>query len=246
MREILILAMTRMKSGICTAGIVAEPHPESVHAWVRPVKEFGTLLLGDMTTAGGQVVRVNDVVSLNLLRPRPDPVHAEDWITDFVKQPPRILRRLQGEKRADFFASHIDRRPAQVVVEHSRSLCIVQPMDFWCDFFWDHYSGKYQARMGYHLDPRFGKAADAPTGLIVTDLAWRGLGREWLTAATPQPARPVQTLRLDRAEILERLGAETLYLSIGLSRVYGGGYPALVVGVHPVPDYDVAIDYHTP
>ena len=97
MRELLILAMTRMKSGICTAGIVAESHPESVHAWVRQVKEFGTLLLGDMTAADGQVVRVNDVVSLNLLHPRPDPVHAEDWVTDFVKQPPRILRRLEGE-----------------------------------------------------------------------------------------------------------------------------------------------------
>jgi hypothetical protein len=243
MREILILAMTRMKSGICTAGIVAESHPESVHAWVRPVKEFGTLLLGDMTSADGRVVRVNDVVSLNLLHPRPDPVHAEDWITDFVKRPPRILRRLEGEKRADFFAQHIDRSPAQVVVEHSRSLCIVQPTDFWADFFWDHYSGKYTARIGYHLDSRFGQTADAPGGLIVTDLAWRALGREWLAADSPQPVRPIQTLRLNSAEVLERLGAETLYLSIGLSRIYGGGYPALVVGVHPVPDYSVEIDY---
>ena len=246
MRELLILAMTRMKSGICTAGIVAEPHPESVHAWVRPVKEFGTLLLGDMTTASGQVVRVNDVVSLNLLHPRVDPVHAEDWVTDFVKQPLRILRRLDGVKRADFFATHLDRNPARVVVEHSRSLCLVQPTDFWCDFFWDHYSDKYRARIGYHLDARFGQTADSPSGLNVTDLAWRALGREWLVAELPQPTRPVQTLHLNRAEMLARLGAETLYLSIGLSRLYSGGYPALVVGVHPVPDYSVEIDYQNP
>ena len=259
MREILILAMTRMKSGICTAGIVAESHPESVHAWVRPVKEFGTLLLGDMTSADGQVVRLNpDVDELNRsLRciaidcfSREDLVELTGmsfvWSKDFVKQPPRILRRLEGEKRADFFASHLDRSPAQVLVEHSRSLCLVQPVDFWADFFWDHYSGKYSARIGYHLHARFGQSADAPGGLAVTDLAWRGLGREWLRADQPQPARPIQTLRLNRDEVLERLGAETLYLSIGLSRIYGGGYPALVVGVHPVPDYSVEIDYAHP
>lgn len=242
MKDLLILAMTRMKSGICTAGIVAESHPASLHAWVRPVKEFGTILLGDMTAADGQVIRVNDVVSLHLLHPRPDAPHAEDWVTDFVKQPPRILRRLEGEKRAEFLASHIDRSPAQVLVEHSRSLCLIQPVDFWCDFFWDRYSGKYRARIGYHLDARFGQASDAPTGLDVTDLAWRALGREWLNTA-PDAQKTVQRLRLNREEMRERLGAESLYLSIGLSRIYGGGYPALIVGVHPVPDYCVEIDY---
>lgn len=245
MREILILAMTRMKSGICTAGIVVEQHPESVHAWVRPVKEFGSLLLGDMTTDDGQVVRVNDVVRLNLLHPRPDPVHAEDWVTDFIKQSPRIIRRLEGEKRAEFFASHIDRNPAQVLVEHSRSLCLIQPADFWCDFFWDRYSGKYRARIGYHLDARFGMETSAPTGLTVTDLAWRALGREWLNAA-PDAGKVVQRMHLSGNEILARLGAKTLYLSIGLSRLYSGGYPALIVGVHPLPDYSVEINYANP
>lgn len=246
MREILILAMTRMKSGICTAGIVAESHAESVHVWVRPVKEFGTVLLGDMTAADGQIIRVNDVVGLNLLRRRPDPPHAEDWVTDFVKQPPRILRRLEGENRATFFADHIDRNPARVLVEHTRSLCLVQPVDFWCDFFWDRYSGKYNARMGFHLDARFGQATSAPAGLIVTDLAWRALGREWMNEAAPRSAHNRQTLRLNRAETLQRLDAELLYLSVGLSRAHNGSYPALIVGVHPVPDFTVEIDYANP
>lgn len=243
MRELLILAMTRMKSGICTAGIIAQPHPQSVHAWVRPVKEFGTLLLADMTAADDQVVRVNDVIGLDLRHPRPDPVHAEDWVTDFVKQPPRILRRLEGEKRAAFFADHIDRRPDQVLLEHSRSLCIIQPTDFWCDFFWDRYSGKYRARIGYHLDDAFDRACDAPGGLDVTDLAWRALGREWLNQTSPSPPQSRQFLRLDKADLLKHLRAEQLYLSIGLSRRYQGSYPALIVGVHPVPDYSVEIDY---
>ena len=246
MKDLLILAMTRMKSGICTAGIVAESHPESVHAWVRPVKEFGTVLLGDMTAADGQVIRVNDVVAIHLLRPRPDPPHAEDWVTDFVKQPPRILRRLEGEKRAEFFAHHIDHNPAQVLVEYTRSLCLIQPADFWCDFFWDRYSGKYSARIGFHLGAGFGQETSAPAGLTVTDLAWRALGRRWLNEAAPPNAQSYQTLRLNRDEMLQRLGAELLYLSLGLSRAYNGSHPALIVGVHPVPDYSVEIDYRNP
>ena len=71
-KEVLIMAMTRMRSGICTAGFITADDPPGALVWVRPVKEYGSLLLGDMTDAAGRVVQVGDVVELALRRPRPD------------------------------------------------------------------------------------------------------------------------------------------------------------------------------
>jgi len=51
--EVLILAMTRMLSGVCTAGMTRQPDETTGLRWVRPVKDFGTLLLGDLTARYG-------------------------------------------------------------------------------------------------------------------------------------------------------------------------------------------------
>ena len=64
--EVLILAMTRMLSGVRTAGMTREPDETTGLRWVRPVKDFGTLLLGDLTDAQDRVIQLDDVVSLHL------------------------------------------------------------------------------------------------------------------------------------------------------------------------------------
>jgi hypothetical protein len=51
LQEVLILAMTRMRSGICTAGFTHEPDPVTGLRWVRPVRDFDTVQPGDMTAA---------------------------------------------------------------------------------------------------------------------------------------------------------------------------------------------------
>lgn len=232
------MAMTHMRSGICTAGYVNEAHGESGLRWVRPVKEFGSLLLGDMTDENGRVVQINDVIALNLLRPKPDPVHAEDWLTDFVQQRPLLRRRLSGDKRASFLAGHVDQNPAEVLHFHRRSLCLVQPVRLWANFFQDSYSGKYQARLGFQLEKCPLPQADSRRGIPVTDLKWRALGRQWLAGG--------ERLELAHEALHHRLDAEAIYLSIGLSRTYRGKIWPLVVGVHPVPDYTAVIDYKNP
>jgi hypothetical protein len=241
-QEVLILAMTQMLSGICTAGFTREPDPVTGLRWVRPVREFDTLLPGDMTDAGGRLVQCCDVVELNLLAPHPDPPHVEDWLTDFVHHRPRLLRRLEGEKRARLFARHLDRAPEDVLVHHTRSLCLVQPEQVWARFSLDGYSGKYEARMGFVLadDADYPRAA-SPRGCSVTDLKWRALGRAWLGERGGRGGRGGQggQLALDHDALCERLGAEALYLAIGLSRNWQGEYWPLVVGVHVVPDYEV-------
>ena len=235
-QEVLILAMTKMLSGICAAGFTREPDPVTGLHWVRPVREFDVLLPGDMADAGGRLVQCSDVVELELIAPRPDPPHVEDWLVDFVHCRPRVLRRLEGERRAHFFPRYLDRAPQDVLIHHTRSLCLVQPEQAWARFSLDVYSGKYEARMSFVLagdanHPR----TTSRRGISVTDLKWRALGRTWLGERGGY-------LSLEQDELAERLGADALYLALGLSRNWQGEYWPLVVGVHVVPDYEAAID----
>jgi hypothetical protein len=236
-QEILIMAMTRMRSGICTAGFVHQPQAACDVTWVRPIKEFGSLLLGDMCDAGGRVVEMGDVVEIDLLRPRPDPIHQEDWLADFIKHRPRIVRQLAGQKRTDFLFRHIDAQPADVLDHPIRSLCLIHPQAVWACFEGDDITADYQARLRFQLNESIYPPTNNERGMPVTDLKWRALGRRWLAEEKcPQ-------LHVDHTALLAHLKAETIFLSIGLSRSYNGRSWPLVIGVHLVPDYTIDIDY---
>ena len=236
--EVLIMVVTHMLSGVCTAGFCLHPHPTSHLAWVRPVKEHGSLLLGDLTDAEGRVIQCDDVVALNLIKHRPDPPHAEDWTTDFIFHRPRLLRRLEGDKRARFLAGHLDKAPQKVLgPQPSRSLCLVRPERCWASFTMDTYSLKYEARIGFTLDGIPHQRASTPRGIPVTDLKWRALGRRWLEEDG------VEELSLDETGLQKRLRAPEIFLSLGLGRSYRGESWLLVIGVHTVPDYQAEIDY---
>ena len=236
-QDILILAVTQMLSGVCTAGFSTQADPTTHLRWVRPVKDFGSLQLGDLTDASGRVLRSGDVVALCLQRHCPDPPHVEDWVTDFVFQRPRLLRRLEGGQRACFLAAHLDKRPEEVLgLNPTRSLCLIRPDDVWATFSLDSYSRKFEARMGFVLSGVRHGRANSSRGVPVTDLKWRALGRQWL-------GQRCSEMRFERTALCERLGIEEIFLSLGLSREYQGQAWLLVIGVHTVPDYQVEIDY---
>ena len=235
-QEVLILAVTKMLSGVCTAGMTTERAPVTGLKWVRPVKDFGTLLLGDLTDRRGTVIRSFDVVELQLVKPHTDPPHVEDWVTDFVRHRPRIVRRLEGERRADFLSKYLDENPHEVLARHSRSLCLVKPDQVKASFGLDAYSGKYEARLAFSLDAEAYPGSMRKGGLPVTDVKWRALGREWLGDSGGR-------LNCEEGHLRDRLGVEDFYLTLGLSRSYQGEYWLLVLGVHTVPDYEVEIDY---
>lgn len=230
MQEILIMAVTRMLSGYCVAGFSREPDPVSGLRWLRPVKEFDTLLEGDITTAEGQMIAPGDVVELAVVKPRPMPPHCEDWVTDFIHHRPRVLYRLEEEKRARFLARYLDRAPEDVLIHGRRSLCLVQPERVWASFQFDAPSAKIQARLGFTLVGMAHEQANSSRGIAVTDLRWGALGRAWLGARGG-------ALQANHQELLGRLGAEQIYLALGLSRSYQGQYWPLVIGIHTVPDY---------
>lgn len=241
-QEILVLAMTRMLSGICTAGLTCEPESPTDLCWVRPVRDFDTVLPGDMMYDDGRLVQCCDVIELPLVEPRPDPPHVEDWLVDFNHHRPRLLRRLDGDRRASFFIRYADQAPDEILIEQIRSLGLVAPEEVWASFTLDNYSGKFQARLGFRLpgSTQHPEAA-GPRGLPVTDLKWRALGRCWVAEGADDSAQ-TRTLCLDHEMLMERLGAEALYLTIGLSRKWKGKHWPLVHAIHVVPDYDAAID----
>lgn len=228
--------MTKMLSGICTAGFTSDRDSVTGLRWVRPVRDFDTLQLGDMTDAEGRLVRCCDVVELDLIEPRPDPPHVEDWLVGFVGHRPRLLRRLEGERRATFFARHLDQAPEEILLRHSRSLCLVEPEQVWARFSLDGYSGKFESRLGFVLagDVNHPRALSR-RGIPVTDLQWRALGRHWL-------GEKGGTLALNHESLFKRLQAEAFYLAVGLSRNWQGEYWPLVVGVHVVPDYEADLE----
>jgi hypothetical protein len=234
--EILVLAVHQMLGGVGIAGMTTEKDPVTHLKWVRPVREHGHVLLGDITTAEGRVLQPFDVVPLSFLRPRPVPPHAEDWITDFVQHRPRVVRRLEGQRRADFLHKYQDTAPRDVLDCQQRSLCLVKPDWVKGNFRLDSYSGKFEARLAFGLDGCTFRGSFAQGGLSVTDLKWRALGRAWL----PKDGGWTE---FDAGDLETRLGIQEIYLALGLTRSYKGDCWLIVIGVHTLPDYEAVVDY---
>lgn len=235
-QEILILAVTKMLGGVCIAGMTTEPNPVSGLCWVRPVREYSHVLLGDITTLDNRVLCPFDVVEFSLIRPCPDPPHTEDWIADFVHQRPRIVRRLEGERRSSFLRTYQDTAPRQVLKAYQRSLCLIQPKWVKGCFRLDPQSGNFDARLAFGLDGDTYRGSYTKGGMSVTDLKWRALGRAWL------PDEGGWT-EFDDGDLEARFGIQEIYLAVGLTRSFEGRFWPIVIGVHTVPDYEATVDY---
>jgi hypothetical protein len=233
--EVLVLAMTKMLSGICTAGLTRRRDADGRLRWFRPVRSFGSVMPGDMMETSGRLIQCCDVVAFHAIEPRCEPPHVEDWVVDFIHHRPRVLRHLAGDRRAAFLAEHAIPSADPMLRRKACSLCLIKPDDVTARFSRDPRSGKYQARMRVAL-PGCEDAADgAGRGYPVTDLKWRALGRRWLDEEGDR-------LEVPRAEVLTRMDAVDLYLTMGLSRRFRGRHWPLVHAVHLIPDYEMAID----
>ena len=220
--RVVVLAVTRMLSGMCVGGISLDSGE-----WVRPVKEHRTILPGDLTYPDGTPIRPFDVVEFSLSKRKPTPPHIEDWVCDFVRERPALVRRLSESERWEFLDKRCEPDAIAAINASRRSLCLLGPQDAQALFALDSYSGKYDARL--YL-PALGRRP-AP----VTDIKWRAFGRR-LTAESDRVV-------LRGKQLLETFGAELMYPAIGLSRLHEGRFWPLVVGVHCLPDYEAEVDY---
>jgi hypothetical protein len=223
MTDVVLLAVTRMLSGICIGGVEPEGGP-----WLRPVKAFGCPQLGDIRYTDGCMMRPFDVVALNLQERRPAPPHVEDVLCDFVHPRPERHGRLDEAERLALLEQCVDPNPAEVWCGGNRSLTLFEPLSLTAAFSYDAYSQKYEARIAW---PGY----DRPQGVPVTDLKWRALGYEWVEHGPGNQQYDLESLR-------RHLGFERLFLAVGLSRNYQGQYWPIVVGVHTLPDYEATVD----
>ena len=220
--QVVVLAVTKMLSGMCAGGVSL-----TTGEWVRPVKEFGTILPGDLTYADGSPIRPFDVVEFSLGKHRPKPPHVEDWTCDFVRERPALVRRLSEPERREFMDSSAEPDAMEAINSSQRSLCLLPSQEAQALFVLDSYSGKYDARIYF---PALGQRA-AP----VTDVKWRALGRR-LTADSNRVV-------LRGKQLLETVHTERVYPAVGLSRLHEGQFWPLVIGVHCLPDYEAEVDY---
>jgi hypothetical protein len=236
LQEVLLLAVTKMLAGVCVAGMSTQRDMLTGLRWVRPVREHGNLLLGDITTADGRVLQPFDVVAINLVQSRPQPPHAEDWIADLLHPRPCVLRCLREDRRAAFLQAYCDRDPCQVLDRQERSLCLFKPEWVKGCFKLDHHTAHFEARMSFGLLGQRYSGSFARGGHPVTDLKWRALGRAWLPSGGGW-------LDFDEGDLEARFGIREIYLAAGLTRSFRGALWPMIIGVHTVPDYEAAVDY---
>ncbi len=238
-----LLAVTMMKTGVCIAGVRAE----APGVWVRPVREFGSVLLGDITypppagasTSERRVMRPFDLTEITAAHARHEPPHVEDWTCDFAHARPRLVGVVPEEERTRLLdAAGGD--PAALWTRGERSLCMLAVEELSATFQQDAYTGKYEARLRFAALPE--GAASAPC----TDLKWRALGRRLLAQHPGVVTHDDQrTLTLDTSELRVALRCDRIWLALGLTRAYDGRHWPLIVGVHTLPDYEADVDYNS-
>jgi len=253
--DILILAVTRMHSGICLAGINLTRHrwerfiphfllrgiaPETYH-WVRPAKSYGVPGSDDLIDANGKQISNFDIVRMNLLSWQPNKPHIEDWIIDLEREKPVILRSVPESQRAQLLDSLLDTSPDEVLRSPpSRSLCLIKPdeikrviLDPGVRY------GNYEARIVFSFAGQDYLGTTKSPGLPCTDLKFRALGRELL-------GKKENMVSLSGERLKQLLHAQEVYLAIGLGREYKGKNWPMVIGFHCIPDYTASIDFGFP
>lgn len=234
-KDVTILALTKMHGGVCVAGIDADGR------WVRPVRPKSeqrqsregvsdfTLLPLDFFHGGK-----SHLVNLGATRfwfadASPHPPHIEDWTMDLSHKPEHISK-LSETEQARFLAAHVERDLAPLCNGHERSLMLVQPDGYSFSFRLNQTGDDVSVRASFDLQ------GQSFTDIGCTDLRMRALGRKLLEKSAGGKAS------LTDADF-RRQGKQATYLTVGLSRLFQNKHWLILVGVHSLPELDVEIDY---
>ena len=230
-----MLAITKMHGGVCTAGI------DGSGTWIRPIRRPSTQdreqtgitdysLLPVDFFHGGRSHLVNlGMTRFQLVEPLSDPPHVEDWIMDSGRKP-QLVRKLSGAEQADYLSRYVETDLRGLELHRSRSLSLIKPTSFSFAFRPNQTGDDVTVRAWFSFS---GKDFN---NIGCTDLRMRALGRTLLEKSDGEPVDLTE-------EDFKRRGKDLTYLAVGLSRLYLGRNWLIVVGVHTIPELDVAIDY---
>jgi hypothetical protein len=233
MATLLVLAVARTLGGLTVAGMTTRHDEVTGLCWVRLNHEHGPVQMADLITRDHQVLRPFDVIEISLLGHRPIPPLIESWIADFGDHP-RILRRLQGERRQRFLQKYCDQAPEQVLRSQQRSLCLIKARNVEGSFRRQPDSATVDARLRFHCTGRAYGGSYVKGGLETTDLRWQEMGRSWL----PENGGWIE---FDGSMLETHLGVVEIYLVISLSYTEQRHFEPVIIGVHTVPEYRVSV-----
>lgn len=226
--DVLILGMGRVKHSYSVVGMTTESDPITKLRWVRPLKANGLpLTRDDLHYEDGQPIRLGDVVQLDLEPLASAPPFVENVQANWDSGPPLFIRDLTEARRAAFFPKHLDPEPIQVLGRApQRSVCLVKPDTVEAVFSFDAETERFEAR----LMPRLGRLR-SEDGVPVYDPYWLQWGRAQLGDQ--------EFVQIDDAELRALVGE--IYLTLGLN----ARGRAQMIGVHTIPNYELAVDEHT-
>jgi hypothetical protein len=235
-KEITVLALTKMHGGVCTAGV------DEAGRWVRPVRPTAVerhspyepltdycLLPLDFFHSGQSHLVPLGVTRCWLKSDAPQPPHIEDWLLDLNRKP-QLIRKLDPGEQAAFLAAHAEADLTPLDPEHRRSLGLFRAGDFSFVFGQNKTGDDVQVRASFTVGER-----EVPD-VGCTDLRLRALGRKLLAKSGGKPCALTH-------EDFRRHGKEATYLAVGLSRLHQGKHWLLLVGVHTLPELAVEVDY---
>ena len=231
-KALTILAVTKMHGGVCTAGIDEQGH------WVRPIRQLKLTSYAHSGASdycllpldffhGGQSHLVNlGVTNCWLNSHQPTPPHSEDWTLD-VNHKPQLLKKLSLAEQAEFLAAHAE-ADFSPLLNHERSLGLFPASQFAFHF------GLNATGDGVTVRATFTIAGTELRDISCTDLRLRALGRKLLAHR--------KNALLTEADFA-RQHKQATYLAVGLSRLHQGQHWPILVGVHTLPELEVAVDY---
>jgi hypothetical protein len=218
-----------MEKGFCVAGVA-----EGRKRWVRPIRPKNAIDASDLLDSAGRHVRTLDLVKVELVRPRPQTPHVEDWHANFNRRPIVVHTPDDGERLTILEALREDSLDA-VLVKQVRSLALIEPDDVTATFEPAMNGRNYGARVSFsHAGHSYTGESSTP-GFPATDLELRRWGRRF-----------PQKTEFSFGRLKQAIGAERVFLTIGLTRMYNGRRWPMVVGLHACPDYGSEIDFSNP
>jgi len=234
--SLIITDVTRMREpGVCIAGYTRDCR------CVRPVLPIGQLSETWLYSDRRVVVRPFAVVQFDLVEPKSDPPHTEDWIIEPAyrawqglltpDESKSLLDKLVDSDIQSIFGAEIRHGPGTYIMHGtgSRSLGTIRPsavQDVLYEYRWS------EDRWDFRL--AFTDQAGNPYKLAVTDLTFRYYLTSLRVRNHLAPAKAAQTL----AETLQKTD---VYLRIGLARPTWQKFLdrcyLQITGVYSFPDY---------
>lgn len=229
-KELVILAMTKMANGICTAGIEYK-----TGNWIRPVRLDVSdpmehcIQLTDFIIQGKPLIKLLAVSEFSLKEPKPDPPHIEDWLID-RRFKPKLIKELNDKEKIEFLNTHSHKENLSKINSKACSLGLIKPDDFLIQFKPNKKGDDIAVRIDFTLGKERCKEKPSP------DIKLRALGRYVLQYLK-------KSSHYLTMEDFVKKGYSNLFFTLGLSRLYQGKNWLMVIGLHTIPEYKAEIDF---